>query len=120
MLVRHVFSSYLSIIRKFLKVNSIDLCNWNFQHKLFISLLYQIVQTQVSLPYSISAIEMRIHVRHVLCFQSEDEDAVAKQVKSNTQQNEQANDDEEQAEVCMHRAEFSSIKKIYYLVLWNA
>lgn len=63
---------------------------------------------------------MRIHVRHVLCFQSEDEDAVAKQVKSNTQQNEQANDDEEQAEVCMHRAEVSSIKKIYYLVLWNA
>lgn len=30
---------------------------------------------------------------------SEDENAVAKQVKSNTQQNEQANDDEEQAEV---------------------
>lgn len=54
---------------------------------------------------------MGIHVRHVLCFQSEDEDAVAKQVKSNTQQNEQANDDEEQAEVCMHRSEVSSIKK---------
>lgn len=36
---------------------------------------------------------------------------MAKQVKSNTQQNEQANDDEEQAEVCMHRAEVSSIKK---------
>lgn len=54
---------------------------------------------------------MGIHVRRVLCFQSEDEDAVAKQVKSNTQQNEQANDDEEQAEVCMHRAEASSIKK---------
>jgi len=42
---------------------------------------------------------------------SEDEDAVAKQVKSNTQQNEQAKDDEEQAEVCMHCAEVSSIKK---------